>query len=166
MGHDGMGFVVGAREADEIWFDDLVIDCVTCGDKEHGEGCCNADPNEGYGATTRDYSANFDKNLKKNGKTVNFISVNQVGYFTNLAKIAVLGDNKGDILHGATKINLSGTYTWELVDAKSGDVVETGETGAVTKDADSADSVAKIDFSKANKPGRYYLRIKGEDWRS
>ncbi len=162
----GTKYQGNAQKNDEIWFDDLVIDCVTCGDKEHGEGCCNADPNEGYGATTRDYSANFDKNLKKDGKTVNFISVNQVGYFTNLAKIAVLGDNQGDILHGATKINLSGTYTWELVDAKSGDVVETGETGAVTKDADSADSVAKIDFSKANKPGRYYLRIKGEDWRS
>ena len=161
----GTKYQGNAKAGDEIWFDDLSIDCVTCGDAAPGDSC-NADPNEGYGATTRDYSANFDPNLKKGGKTVNFISVNQIGYFTNFAKIATLGDNKGDVLYGATTIDLSGTYTWELVDAKSGDVVETGETSAVTKDADSADSVAKIDFSKANKPGRYYLRIKGQDWRS
>uniref|UniRef100_UPI0025CBD1BF glycoside hydrolase family 9 protein n=1 Tax=Ruminococcus sp. TaxID=41978 RepID=UPI0025CBD1BF len=161
----GTKYQGNAKEGDEIWFDDMVIDCVTCGDADP-EGSCNADPNEGYGATNRDYSANTDPNLKKDGKTVNFISVNQVGYFTNFAKMATLGDNAGDVLYGATKINLSGTYTWELVDAKSGDVVETGETGEIKKDADSADSVAKIDFSKANKPGRYYLRIKGKDWRS
>ncbi|WP_028517012.1 glycoside hydrolase family 9 protein [Ruminococcus flavefaciens] len=162
----GTQYQGNAQKGDEIWFDDLSIDCVTCGDKEPGEGCCNADPNEGYGATNRDYSANTDANLKKGGKTVNFISVNQVGYFTNYAKMATLGDNKGDVLYGATTINLSGSYTWELVDAKSGTVVETGETTTAKADKDSADTVCKIDFSKAKTPGRYYLRIKGEDWRS
>ena len=162
----GTKYQGNAEEGDEIWFDDMVIDCVTCGDKEPGDDCCNADPNKSYGATNRDYSATADKNMKKGDTLVNYISVNQVGYFTNYEKWASLGDNKGDILFGASTIDLSGTYTWELVDAKSGDVVETGETEAVKKDADSADSVAKIDFSKANKPGRYYLRIKGKDWRS
>ena len=88
----------------------MVIDCVTCGDKAPGEGCCNSDPKESYGATNRDYAANHDDNLMKGGKTVNFISVNQIGYFTNYAKIATLGDNKGDILYGATTIDLSGTF--------------------------------------------------------
>jgi endoglucanase len=162
----GTKYQGNAKEGDEIWFDDMVIDCLTCGDKAPGEDCCNADPNKSYGATNRDYSATADPNMKKGDKLVNYISVNQVGYFTNYEKWATLGDNKGDILFGASTIDLSGTYTWELVDAKSGDVVETGETGSVFKDKDSADSVCKIDFSKANKPGRYYLRIKGEDWRS
>ncbi|WP_455530093.1 glycoside hydrolase family 9 protein [Ruminococcus sp.] len=162
----GTQYQGNAQEGDEIWFDDMVIDCLTCGDKAPGKDCCNSDPNESYGATNRDYAANFDENLKKGGKTVNFISVNQIGYFTNYAKIATLGDNKGDILYGATTIDLSGSYTWNLVDAKSGQVVETGTTGSVTKDADSGDSVCKIDFSSFKTPGRYYLQIDGKDWRS
>ncbi|SHM41475.1 glycoside hydrolase family 9 protein [Ruminococcus flavefaciens] len=162
----GTKYQGNAEANDEIWFDDMVIDCVTCGDKAPGEGCCNADPDEGYGATNRDYSAKFDSKMKEDGELVNFISVNQIGYFTNFAKTATLGDNKGDILHGASTIDLSGTYTWELVDAKSGTVVETGETGSAMKDADSADTVCKIDFSKATTAGRYYLRIKGKNWRS
>ncbi|WP_295069819.1 glycoside hydrolase family 9 protein [Ruminococcus sp.] len=162
----GTKYQGNAKEGDEIWFDDMVIDCVTCGDKAPGEGSCNSDPDEGYGATNRDYSAKFDPTMKEGGKLVNFISVNQIGYFTNFAKTATLGDNKGDILYGASTIDLSGSYTWELVDASSGTVVETGETSTAKKDPDSADTVCKIDFSKANKAGRYYLRIKGESWRS
>jgi endoglucanase len=162
----GTQYQGNAQEGDEIWFDDMVIDCQTCGDKAPGDDCCNADPNKSYGATNRDYSANADPNMKQGGKLVNYISVNQVGYFTDYAKTATLGDNSGDILHGASSISLSGTYTWELVDAKSGTVVETGTTGSVFHDADSDDNVAKIDFSDCKTQGRYYLRIKGEDWRS
>ena len=162
----GTKYQGNAKKGDEIWFDDMVIDCVTCGDKPAGEGCCNADPNKSYGATNRDYSATADPNMKVDGKLVNYISVNQVGYFTNYEKWATLGDNKGDILYGASSIDLSGPYTWELVDAASGTVVETGETEAKFHDKDSDDDVCKINFSKANKAGRYYLRIKGQDWRS
>ena len=157
-----------AEEGDEIWFDDLIIDCVTCGDKAPGEGCCNADPDESYGATNRDYAATFDKkNLMVDGKTVNFISVNQVGYYPELAKIATLSDNKGDILYGATTIDLKEgqTYDWELCNT-SGTAVASGKTGKAFHDKDSDDIVAKIDFSDYTKEGEYFLRIKGEKWRS
>ncbi|HAG12636.1 MAG TPA: glycoside hydrolase family 9 [Ruminococcus sp.] len=138
-----------AEDKDEIWFDNMSIVNIT---SDKGA----ADPNASYGATNRHFS----------GLENNYISVNQLGYFPDLAKIAVLGDNKGDILHGAESINLSGTYTWELVNASSGAVATSGTTTAPTKDADSADSVCKIDFSDYKTPGTYYLRIKGQDWRS
>ena len=138
-----------AKDGDELWFDDMSIVCETCDD-------CDADPNNHYGAVSRSYSGLKD----------NYISVNQLGYFPETKKIAVLGDNQGDVMHGAEKINLSGAYTWELVDAKSGTVVKSGETTAPAKDQDSADSVCKIDFSDYKEPGTYYLRIKGQDWRS
>ena len=148
-----------AVDGDEIWFDDMSIICKTCND-------CDSDPKASYGATNRDYAGLKHDMQDSSGKTINFISVNQVGYYPELDKIAVLGDNQGDILHGATKLTLSGTYTWELVDAKSGSVVETGTTTAPEFDADSADNVCKIDFSSFTTPGRYYLRIKGQEWRS
>ena len=138
-----------AVEGDELWFDDMSIICTTCNE-------CDADPNERYGAISRDYS----------GLENNFISVNQLGYFPELKKIAVLGDNKGDVFHGATSISLSGAQTWELVDAKGGTVVATGETTAPEYDDDSHDNVCKIDFSDYKTPGTYYLRIKGKEWRS
>ena len=53
----GTKYQGNAEEGDEIWFDDMVIDCVTCGDKAPGEGCCNSDPKESYGATNRDYAS-------------------------------------------------------------------------------------------------------------
>ena len=155
-----------AVDGDEIWFDNMSIECVTCPD-EYAEGTCNANPAESYGATNRDYSTADNPDMQVGGKTVNFISVNQIGYYPNLAKTATLGDNSGDILHGATKITLSAdTYEFELVDEASGSVVYTGTTGKKTFDKDSADNVCKIDFSEFTTPGRYYLRIKGQDWRS
>jgi len=146
---DSKGYGGNAKEGDEIWFDNMHIKCTTCSD-------CDADPNESYGQTNRDFS----------GLKNNFISVNQIGYYPKLAKIATLGDNDGDILHGATKISLTeDTYTYELVD-KSGTVVHTGTTGKKFYDKDSHDNVCKIDFSEFQTPGTYYLRIKGKDWRS
>ena len=59
----GTKYQGNAEKGDEIWFDDMVIDCVTCGDKAPGEGSCNADPNEGYGATNRDYSVSADPSM-------------------------------------------------------------------------------------------------------
>ena len=150
-----------ADDGDELWFDNMSIVCKTCNE-------CDAPEDESYGATNRDYSAVGHPEVQdSNGDTINFISVNQIGYYPNLAKTATLSDNQGDILHGATKITLSkDTYEFELVDAKSDDVVYTGTTAKKMYDADSDDNVCKIDFSEYDTPGRYYLRIKGEDWRS
>ena len=155
-----------AKDGDEVWFDNMSIICTTCPD-EYAEGTCNSNPAESYGATNRDYSTATMPDMQVDGKTVNFISVNQIGYYPNLAKTATLGDNSGDILHGATKITFDAdSYDFELVDAKSKEVVYTGKTGTKFHDADSDDNVCKIDFSEFKTPGRYFLRIKGKDWRS
>ncbi|MBQ8181703.1 MAG: glycoside hydrolase family 9 protein [Ruminococcus sp.] len=164
--NDSNGYGGNAIDGDEIFFDNMVINCTTCS-PEYVEGECTANPNESYGATNRDFSAAENPDMKVGGKLVNFISVNQIGYYPNLAKTATLGDNKGDILHGATTIDLTAdTYEFELVDEKSGDVVYTGTTEKKMYDADSHDNVCKIDFSEYNTPGRYFLRIKGQNWRS
>ncbi|MBO5104542.1 MAG: glycoside hydrolase family 9 protein [Ruminococcus sp.] len=150
-----------AVAGDELWFDDMSIECTTCDD-------CDADPTKSYGATNRDYStyAVDDGSMGEFGATKNFISVNQIGYYPNLKKVATLGDNAGDVIYGGTKISLSGSYDFELVDASSGSVVYTGKTSEVKADKNSADNVCKLDFTEYDKPGRYYLQIKGQDWRS
>ena len=158
--NDSNGYGGNAQEGDEIWFDDMSIECTTCSD-------CDSDPLKSYGAVNRDYSTSADSSMGTYGNTKNFISVNQIGYYTNLSKIATLGDNQGDILHGATKITLdANSYEFELVDANTDQVVYTGTTGNKFYDPDSDDNVCKIDFTEYDKPGSYYLRIKGKDWRS
>ena len=147
------------KEGDEIWFDDMSIICETCDD-------CDPDPNNSYGAVNRDYSANVDKSTyAPGGKLNNYISVNQLGYYTKLSKVAVLGDNQGDILHGASTINLSqSTYKFDVCDAKSGAVVYSGTSGSKITDKDSGDTVCKLDFSDFQDEGTYYIKV-GE-WRS
>ncbi|MDD6097318.1 MAG: cellulase N-terminal Ig-like domain-containing protein, partial [Oscillospiraceae bacterium] len=162
--NDSNGYGGNAQKGDEIWFDNMSIECVTCGDS----GECNADPTNSYGAVNRDYSAAKNPDmLDSSGNLINYISVNQIGYYTNLAKTATLGDNQGDILYGASQITLDAdSYEFELVDASSNKVVYTGTTGKKFYDADSDDNVCKIDFSEYQTPGRYFLRIKGKEWRS
>jgi len=164
---DNNGYGGNAQKGDEIFFDNMSIECTTC-PKEYAPGTCNADPSNSYGAVNRDYGAKNNADTMMDGDTVlNYISVNQIGYYPNLAKTATLGDNSGDILHGSSSISLTkDTYEFELVDAASDKVVYTGTTGKKMYDKDSDDNVCKIDFSEYDTPGRYYLRIKGEDWRS
>jgi len=136
----GTKYEGNAQDGDEIWFDDMSIICETCND-------CDADPNNHYGAISRDFS----------GLENNYISVNQVGYYPNRKKIAVLGDNAGDIMHGASSISLSGPVDFEVVD-KSGTSVFKGTSSAPAKDADSGDTVCKLDFSEVTTPGTYYIK--------
>ena len=145
----GRDYAGNANDGDEIWFDDMSVECLTCDD-------CNADPNETYGLTDR----------SRSGLANNYISVNQLGYFPELAKHAVLSDNGGDTLYGASRIELSGSYTYEIVDTATGAVAYTGETGEAKDDNDSGDRICKIDFSDFEAPGEYYIRIRDEEWRS
>ena len=155
--NDNNGYGGNAIEGDELWFDDMHIDDVT--DEA-------VPPNtSSYGYTSRQYS----------GIENNFISVNQLGYYSNLSKIATLGDNYGDVTYGADLIKLNGRYdaeivnnryNFEIVDTKDDTVVHKGKTSPLTKDNDSGDTVCKIDFSDFKTPGEYYIRIKGQKWRS
>ena len=136
-----------AQEGDEIWFDEMsLIDM---------DAPQNTDVNH-FGAISRDYS----------GLENNYISVNQVGYFPKLQKIATLGDNAGDILYGTSKIDIGTTpLDFEVCDASSGAAKYTGKTQPMSgTDKDSGDHVHKIDFSEFQTPGRYYIKVK--DWRS
>ena len=146
--YDTNGYGGNAQDGDELWFDDMSIEDMT--------DTTSPPPELTYGYTTRSNS----------GLENNYISVNQLGYYPGLAKIATLGDNKGDIVFGAESIDLDGSYEYEIVDESNDKVVFTGTTDKPMKDSDSGDTVCRIDFSKFDTPGRYYIRIKGKEWRS
>ncbi len=150
---DSKGYGGNAQHGDELWFDDMSIICTTCND------CGVHEPphTSYYGITSRAYS----------GLQNNFISVNQLGYYPQLAKIATFSDNAGDDTHNAETLELTEeTYPYEIVDNTSGKTVYTGTTGKGFADEDSGDRVYKIDFSEFRTPGEYYLRIKDTEWRS
>ncbi|MBP1591443.1 MAG: glycoside hydrolase family 9 protein, partial [Oscillospiraceae bacterium] len=142
-----------AQEGDELWFDYMsIIEKDSTGDPYYSD----------YGYTTRKFS----------GLENNYISVNQVGYFPNGKKVAVLGDNGGDITpdeinaseYKNDKISLTAPVEFEVIDAGSGKSVFKGLSSAPSRDADSGDTVCKLDFSEFTTPGTYF--IKSGDWRS
>ena len=145
----GTQYSGNAEEGDELWFDNMSIECLDCED-------CNADLNASYGMTDR----------ARSGLPDNYISVNQLGYFTDGVKNAVLSDNGGDFWYGAEKLTLTGEYTYEIVSTATDKAAYTGKTGKVQYDKDSDDNVCKIDFSAFDEPGEYYIRIKDKKWRS
>ncbi|MBR3046287.1 MAG: glycoside hydrolase family 9 protein [Oscillospiraceae bacterium] len=147
---NGTKYDGNAEDGDEIWFDDMSIE----------DADTPTPPPKSYGQTDR-YWASHETGVKDV-----FISVNQLGYFPETKKIAVLSDNSGDILHDAEKIKLSGTYTVNLVDASSGKTVKSFTSSAPSYDKDSDDNVCKIDFSDYKEPGTYYLQVDGQTWRS
>ena len=163
---DYMGYGGNAQDGDELYFDNMSIICESCPEDSTDSPCgYTGDPSYGY--TSRDYAAKTNPDLISDGEIVNYISVNQLGYFPNYAKVATLGDNSGDMLYNASTIELTQSYyEFELVDAKSGKVVYENLSGKVFKDMDSGDNVCKLDFSDYTGTGEYYLRIKDENWRS
>ena len=138
----GTKYEGNAEDGDELWFDDMSI--IDTSDY----GCIIDDPFRHY-YICRDYSG------LENG----YISVNQVGYYPGYEKIAVFGDDSGDIVSAFSGIEISGAVEFEVVNAKTGDVAYTGESSAPVKDADSDDNICKLDFSELNKQGTYYIRI-------
>lgn len=134
------------QSGDEIWFDNMSIEDTTGseGDWKGGQDNLSA-----LGVMNRDNS----------GLENNYISVNQVGYFTKLAKVATLGDNKGDKIHGSTSIELGDSaLEFDLIDNATGKSVYTGKTVPGGLDADSGDNVHTLDFSDFTTAGEYYLK--------
>lgn len=146
----GTQYQGNAQAGDEFWFDDMSIEDLTDDVSNPGTYI--------FGYTTRGYSGLWN----------NYISVNQLGYYQGLEKIATLGDNKGDIIHDMPTIELESNehYVYEIVSTADDKVVYTGETSFAVKDYDSGDTVCKIDFTEFNETGEYYIRIKGKEWRS
>lgn len=162
---DGTDWEGNAQDGDELWFDDMSIICTTC-DEENNICGCKEDPRLLY--TDRDNAAMLNPDqLMVDGEMVNYISVNQLGYMPNLAKVATFSDNAGSVTPNSSTIKLTeDTYEFELVDVSTGKVVYEGVSGKKFKDYDSSDNVCKLDFSEYNTTGEYYLRIKGTNWRS
>ncbi|MBR5513424.1 MAG: glycoside hydrolase family 9 protein [Ruminococcus sp.] len=161
---DGTQYEGNTQDGDEIWFDDMSIICTTC---PEDTTTCEYDKTIML-YTDRDSAAKLNPDqLMVDGEMVNFISVNQLGYLPNLAKVATFGDNAGSITPNSSEIELTeDCYDFELVDVKTGKVVYEGVSGKKFKDADSADNVCKLDFSEFKTPGEYYLRIAATNWRS
>ncbi len=68
-------------------------------------------------------------------------------------------------MHGASTIDLTeDTYDFEICDAKSGFVVYKGTSGKKIEDADSGDTVYKLDFTSFTETGMFYIKV--GDWRS
>ena len=163
---DSNGYSGNAKAGDKLYFDNLSIICESCPEDSTDSPCgYTGDPSYGY--TSRDYAAKTNPDLIADGETLNYISVNQLGYFPRYAKIATFGDNYGDILNKASRIELTQNYyEFELVDVNTGKVVYENLSSKVFTDKDSGDNVCKLDFSDYTDTGEYYLRIKGEKWRS
>lgn len=146
--YDTNGYGGNAQSGDELWFDDMSIEDTT-------EPVLPPGPNKEY------YTMRGNSGLDSN-----FISVNQLGYYQGLAKHATLGDNQSDFTRNAKKLMLKGSYEYEIVSVADNEVVYTGKTSEPVNDNDSGETVCKIDFTAFDQPGEYYLRIKGEEWRS
>ncbi len=162
---DGTTYEGNAQDGDEIWFDDMSIICTSC---DGSDNQCGYKENPRLLFTDRDSAAiQNPEQLMVDGKMVNYISVNQLGYMPRLAKIATFSDNAGAAVPDSSKIDLTeDKYNFELVDASTGKVVFEGVSSSKIKDKDSGDNVYKLDFSEYNTTGKYYLRIKGTNWRS
>jgi len=150
-----------AQSGDEIWFDDMSIICETCEDCNY-KGSSTFPPS----VVNRERSAHTDpETYAPDGKLINFISVNQLGYYPGLKKVAVLADNKGDVFSMTSSIDLTeSSYEFEVCDAATDEVKFKGVSGEAIQDQDSGDTVFKLDFTEFNEPGKYY--IKAGEWRS
>lgn len=147
----GTKYQGNADVGDEIWFDDMSIYDTS---DESDDTICTPPPTNGY---TMRYNS---------GLLNNYISVNQLGYYTGLEKIATLGDDKGDFTCAAKPIELKSAYDYEIVRVSDDTVVYKGQTSEPKEDFDSGDTVCRIDFTDFNEEGEYYIRIKDKEWRS
>lgn len=138
-----------AQDGDELWFDEMHI--------------VDKDEKESIVETRRFYT---DRSFS--GLEHNFVSVNQLGYYPQLAKTAALSDNKGSLSPDAATLDLMADteYDYQIIDHGTGKVAYEGKTAKTVFDKDSGDTVAKIDFSKFKEPGEYYIVIPGLDARS
>ncbi len=78
------------------------------------------------------------------------VRVNQVGYLPGLSKVATVVTSS------------DAAQDWKLLDAAGATVAE-GKTTPFGKDADSGDTVALVDFSSFDKPGKGYVLAVGND---
>ncbi len=162
---DGTTYEGNAKNGDEIWFDEMSIICTDC---DIVDNLCGYKGDTRLAYVDRNNAARLNsEQLWVDNEMANFISVNQLGYLPDLAKVATFGDNTGSMSPNSSMIELTeDTYNFELVDVNTGKVVYEGVSGKKFADKASGDNVCKLDFSDYTTPGEYYLRIAGKKWRS
>ncbi len=74
----------------------------------------------------------------------NFVRVNQVGYYANAPKVAILANMEA--------------VDYEIRDVATGDVVYRGSVGEGSLWNQSNETLQIVDFSDFKKPGKYYLK--------
>ena len=129
----GSNFFGNAEAGDEIWFDDMSIDCLTCEEEKNYFGC-------GYPGTPE-----IGISPRNN------VRINQMGYFTN-------ADKKATYATAEEKA----AADFKIVDEK-GKTVFTGKTVPAGFDEMAGEYCQIIDFSKFKTPGVYTIVVGNDD---
>ena len=121
-------------EGTTLSFDNMSLECTTCGDT-YTEGSCNWDPSNTLGIITPKSA----------------VRVNQVGYYSNLEKKATYVVGTGEDYKGPAISDFS------VVDS-TGKAVYTGKAAAAKEDSSSGENVQVLDFSDFKTPGTYKIK--------
>ena len=130
----GTQYQGNAMEGDEIWFDDMSIECLTCDDEAQVGGCGYTEYNN-YGIITPKSD----------------VRLNQIGYYPNAIKKAtyVTTEDKKSI-------------SFKIVD-QDGKTVYNGKSTPAGLDTASKEYCHVIDFSAVKTPGTYTIVMDDED---
>ncbi|WP_294413808.1 glycoside hydrolase family 9 protein [uncultured Ruminococcus sp.] len=129
----GAKYQGNAREGDEIWFDDMVIECLTC--EESGDSMC------GWHST-----GDFGYVIPRSD-----VRLNQAGYYPDSKKVAtyVTAEDRE-------------AMDFRVLDENGKEVLK-GRTVPVGPDPEAGDGFFhKLDFSEVKKPGRYTIEVDDE----
>ncbi|SEH69557.1 Carbohydrate binding domain-containing protein [Ruminococcus flavefaciens] len=129
----GTKYQGNAKEGDEIWFDDMSIECLTC-DEDPGAATCGWTGDSNYGLT-----------IPKND-----VRINQLGYYTTADKKATYVTEKD-----------KESIDFKLVD-KDGKTVFTGKSEPAGYDEMAGEYCHIVDFSKFDTPGVYTIVMDDE----
>ena len=130
----GTKYQGNAKQGDEIWFDDMSIDCLTCDDGAQVGGCGWTEFND-YGIITPKSD----------------VRLNQLGYYTN-------ADKKATYVTTEDKEAMD----FKVVD-KDGKTVYTGKSVPGGLDSGSLEYCHIIDFSSVKTPGTYTIVVDDEE---
>ena len=129
----GTNYQGNAQEGDEIWFDDMSIDCLTCDENPVTATCgWTGDKNLGIIIPQSD------------------VRINQLGYYITANKKATYVTEKD-----------KDAIDFRLLD-KNGETVYTGKSEPAGYDKMSGEFCHIIDFSKFNTPGEYTIVMNDE----
>lgn len=129
----GIKYQGNAKQGDEIWFDDMSIECLTCGESP-AEAVCGYNSTCEYGIITPRSS----------------VRLNQLGYYPNAAKKATYASDEE-----------KEAMDFKVLD-EEGKTVYTGKTEPLGFDKAAGEYCQIIDFSAVKKAGAYTIVVDDE----